>query len=121
MTKKGNIAGLTIFFDNDLSEEMLEKTKIAVKMIKGISYSRDINFRDTYSLRTNAVTNEILLGILLVRDISLKEFAEVIGVTERSVQRWVYEDEAPNETNKRKIEKFLEIPSYILFYNEDAD
>ena len=46
----------------------------------------------------------------------LSVFAKKIGVSARTVQRWVYEGTIPNEKNTKKIEEFFNLPDYIIFY-----
>lgn len=63
------------------------------------------------------VKNKILYGILFSYDIKLSEFAEMVGVHHRTVNRWVFEGKSPNEENREKIAKILGYPEYILFYD----
>ncbi|MFP4457910.1 MAG: hypothetical protein ACLFPS_09685 [Clostridia bacterium] len=68
-------------------------------------------------LKEWTVKNKILYGILFSYDIKLSDFAEMIGVSSRAVQRWVFEGKSPNRENRKKICELLDYPEYILFYD----
>jgi len=44
-----------------------------------------------------------------------QELAELVDVSQRTVQRWVYEGYKPNDENKEKISELLNILENILF------
>ena len=68
-------------------------------------------------LRTWNVKNKILYGILFSKNIKLSDFAELVGVSRRTVQRWVFEGGKPADENIEKICDLLGYPEYILFYD----
>ena len=58
-------------------------------------------------LKTWEVRNHSLYNALKERGIKIKVFANQIGVTDRTVHRWIYEDAVPCEENKIAIEQIL--------------
>lgn len=61
------------------------------------------------------VINRYLYGLMFAEDIKVSDMAEFIGVTPRTVGRWIYEGSIPNEDNMRKVSEVLQAPSNILF------
>ena len=62
--------------------------------------------------------NQVLLGILWVKDIPISELADRIDRSSRTVQRYVYEAILPPRNVQRRIASILEIPREILFWRE---
>lgn len=58
-------------------------------------------------LRVWDIENETLYNTLIDKKIKISELAEMIDVTPRSVQRWVFEDTEPSVRNKKKINQVL--------------
>ena len=69
-------------------------------------------FRDTNKWE---VSNRMLYGILWAEDIPLSVFAKVLGVSLRTLQRWVYQDQEPTPSHKKEAAKLLNIPADILW------
>lgn len=55
------------------------------------------------------------MGLLFSYDIKISELADAIDVTERTVQRWIYEGLKPNLENQKKVSDILKINKNILF------
>lgn len=52
---------------------------------------------------------EELYQIMINRKITTKSLAEVIGVSQRTVERWLFDEKAmPNEMNQLKLNNYLE-------------
>lgn len=93
------------------------KNNIEIKKKKELPFEPYNKKGKRFVRETNTweVSNRILYGILLIEDIKLAELAELVGVSARTVQRWVYEGTKPNQENKEKLSKILNILSKILF------
>lgn len=61
------------------------------------------------------IKNVLLMGLLFSYDIKISELADAIDVTERTVQRWIYEGLKPNLENQKKVSDILKINKNILF------
>lgn len=73
------------------------------------------NKRFVRNTRKWDIENRILYGILLAEDIKISKLAEVVNVSTRTVQRWVYEGMKPNKENTRNVCELLNISEHILF------
>lgn len=68
-------------------------------------------------LRTWDVENKILYGIMFSCNLKVSDLAEIIGVSARTVQAWVFEGREPKKESREKLSKLLGYPEYILFYD----
>lgn len=68
-------------------------------------------------LSTWNIENRIMYGIMYSKDIKVSDLAERVGVTSRTVQRWLFEGSVPNEENQIKCVEILGYPKEILFYD----
>lgn len=67
-------------------------------------------------LKVWSVRNRILFGLIMSSGFTIKQCAERLGVSARSVQRWVYIGIIPTEENIEKLEQLFKVPEYIMFY-----
>lgn len=58
-------------------------------------------------LKNWEVTNKKLYNALINQKITIAELAELIDVTPRSVQRWLFEKGKPSPENREKIKEVL--------------
>lgn len=61
------------------------------------------------------VVNRYLYGLMFTEDIKVSDMADFVGVTPRTVDRWIYEGSMPNEENVKKVCEVLQAPSTVLF------
>lgn len=66
-------------------------------------------------LKTWEVKNRYMLGLMFAEDIKVSDLAEMVGVSPRTVQAWIYEGRVPNIENIEKVCKILNCPEEILF------
>lgn len=78
---------------------------------KGVKVSR---FRKS----NKQIKNRILYAILLSRDIKFSEFAEMIGVTSRTINYWVIDGVLPSLKRRQQICSILGYPEHVLFNKE---
>lgn len=53
------------------------------------------------------ITNEKLADALIKTKTTISELAEKVGVTYRTVERWIYQNGIPNKNHKIKINEIL--------------
>jgi len=91
-------------------EKLEQLREQALKYLgKGIKKKR---FR---RLKKWKVINRYLYGLMFAEDIKVSDMAEFVGVTPRTVGRWIYEGSIPNEENIDKVCEVLRAPSNVLF------
>jgi len=97
----------------ELDIEVTNKQDVSIKNHAGKRKKR-------FTLKTQkwSVKNMFLYGALFAKDIKLSQFAQKLDVSDRIVQRWVYDGALPNERNRKSIAKILDIPDRILFCDE---
>ncbi|MFW6027103.1 MAG: hypothetical protein ACOCRX_12275 [Candidatus Woesearchaeota archaeon] len=88
-----------------------EERKKLKNKIKGGSKK---NFR---SLKKWNVENKILYGIMYSHNLPVSDLAEIIGVSPRSVQAWLFEGRMPKEKSRKKICELFDYPEDIIFYD----
>lgn len=73
---------------------------------------------------SNGIQNKILYGILFAidmdinqKEMKIKDFSEGVGISTRSIQRYIYEGDRPSDENIEKICDYLGYPERILFYD----
>lgn len=65
------------------------------------------------SLRTWKITNRILFDRLESLGMTIREFACEIGVSNRTVERWLFEETIPSFNNMNKINSYLGEDIYL--------
>lgn len=101
-----------------LTEEEVEVLRgISKKFLgKGIKKKR---FRR--KLKSWNIVNRYLYGLMFSEDIKVSDMAELVGVHERTVQRWIFEGGIPKEETMDKISEILNAPKHILFNEQDIE
>lgn len=73
---------------------------------------------------TWTIQNKILYGLLFAidmdnnqRQMKIKDFADKVGVNERTVDAWIFEGVYPKSENRQKISKLLGYPEDIIFFD----
>lgn len=61
------------------------------------------------------VKNRILYGLMFTEDIKVSDLADMIGVSNRTVQAWIYEGRKPSEENISKAAEILKVSPHVLF------
>ncbi|MBM7556847.1 helix-turn-helix domain-containing protein [Halanaerobacter jeridensis] len=114
-------------------EEIAEKTGLEEEEVKSKAEEMglDVEYADfkkehgitkeDYSVRRFRtpqkwdVKNRLMFGLMLVEDTKVSELAEMIGVTSRSIERWVFEGAKPSIKNQEKLAEALKVPQEQLF------
>lgn len=71
-------------------------------------------------LRRWEVKNHRLYHLMMDRDCSTKDLAKFVGISERSVCRWLFQNSIPKEDNARRAAQFFNMETSELFpgYNK---
>ncbi len=103
---------------SELSEEELKALRMISQRYlgKGIRKKR---FRR--KLKSWNIINRYLYGLMFSEDIKVSDMAEMVGVHERTVQRWIFEGGIPKEETKEKVSKILNAPKHVLFNEKDME
>ena len=114
-------------------EEIAEKTGLEEEEVKSKAEEMGLNVKyddfkkehgitkEDYSVRRFRtpqkwdVKNRLMFGFMLVEDIKVSELAEMVGVTSRSIERWVFEGAKPSSKNQEKLAEALKVPQEQLF------
>lgn len=70
------------------------------------------------------IENKILYGLLFAidmdnneRQMKVKDFADKVGVNERTAAAWIFEGRKPTTENRQKICELLGYPENIIFFD----
>ncbi|MFZ5351592.1 MAG: hypothetical protein ACOZCL_02580 [Bacillota bacterium] len=66
------------------------------------------------TLRKWRITNQKLFELLNTASITVSDFADSIGVSIRTAERWIFEEVEPNTTNKDRINRLFNKEIYEL-------
>ncbi|WP_202079699.1 helix-turn-helix transcriptional regulator [Caldalkalibacillus salinus] len=101
--------------DQELTPQELDALRSLAKKFprKGIRKRR---FRRP---KTWTIANRFLYGLMFVYDLKCADLAEAVGVSERTVNAWVFEGRIPSDENKEKVAQVLDCSVHILFNAED--
>jgi hypothetical protein len=66
------------------------------------------------NLKSWEVKNKKLYDILINKRITIPQLAQMIGVSARSVDRWVFEGSLPKIENREKVNTYLNIEVFEL-------
>ena len=65
-------------------------------------------------LKTWEVTNPVLYKKMLVTGTTTKDLANLTGVAQRNVERWIFENAFPNDENALKVNEYFKCDIYKI-------
>lgn len=73
--------------------------------------------KSKYVITRSSVKNEILHGLLMLYDISIKDTAHWCELHPATLRKYIHNNAFPNEIFQIKLSHFFRIPRSILFYS----